>query len=219
MKRIGKILSLLLAAVMLLALLPSAAFAEPPQSDPTHQHNWVVQDDTATCTASGKRVWVCTVCGQTYGEASPAKGHKWDSGKVTDTKTGKYVYTTAAFVTGELTASVESHSLSPHMGYDADNVMCTFNIIGGAAPYTMKVYIVYAAYHSDKGVEPSRTVLWETHTINTIGEAKDFKCQVPRTYYYPYYDDGQWKSGLGYLESYVIITDTDGRTIRVEIKE
>ena len=139
--------------------------------------------------------------------------------KVTDTKTGKYVYTTAAFVTGELTASVESHSLSPHSGYDADNIMCTFNIIGGAAPYTMKVYIVYAAYHSDKGVEPSRTVLWETHTINTIGEAKDFKCQVPRTYYYPYYDDGQWKSGLGYLDSYAIITDANGRTIRVEIKE
>ena len=139
--------------------------------------------------------------------------------KVTDTKTGKYVYTTAAFVTGELTASVESHSLSPHMGYDGDNIMCTFNIIGGAAPYTMKVYIVYAAYHSDKGVEPSRTVLWETHTINTIGEAKDFKCQVPRTYYYPYYDDGQWKSGLGYLDSYAIITDANGRTIRVEIIE
>ncbi|MBQ8087943.1 MAG: hypothetical protein IJ234_05905, partial [Clostridia bacterium] len=139
--------------------------------------------------------------------------------KVTDTKTGKYVYTKAAFVTGELTASVESYVLSPHMGYDADNIMCTFNITGGAAPYTMKVYIVYAAYHSDKGVEPSRTVLWETHTVNTIGEAKDFKCQVPRTYYYPYYDDGQWKNGLGYLKSYAIITDADGRTTRVEIIE
>ena len=78
-----KWLLILLAALLLFALLPSAAFADPPQSDPTHQHNWVVQDDTATCTASGKRVWVCTVCGQTYGEASPAKGHKWDSGKVT----------------------------------------------------------------------------------------------------------------------------------------
>ena len=139
--------------------------------------------------------------------------------KVTDTKTGKYVYSTAAFVTGELTASVESYVLSPHMGYDADNIMCTFNITGGAAPYTMKVYIVYAAYHSDKGVEPSRTVLWETHAVNTIGEAKDFKCQVPRTYYYPYYDDGQWKNGLGYLKSYAIITDADGRTTRVEIIE
>ena len=87
MKRIGKVLSLLLIAVMLLALLPSAAFADPPQSDPTHQHNWVVQDDTATCTASGKRVWVCTVCGQTYGEASPAKGHDWNGGKVTKAAT------------------------------------------------------------------------------------------------------------------------------------
>ena len=87
MKRIGKILSLLLAAVMLLALLPSAAFADPPQSDPTHQHNWVVQDDTATCTQAGKRVWVCTVCGQTYGEASPAKGHDWNGGKVTKAAT------------------------------------------------------------------------------------------------------------------------------------
>lgn len=139
--------------------------------------------------------------------------------KVTDTKTGKYVYSTAAFVTGELTASVESYVLSPHMGYDADNIMCTFNITGGAAPYTMKVYIVYAAYRSDKGVEPSRTVLWETHAVNTIGEAKDFKCQVPRTYHYPYYDDGQWKNGLGYLDSYAIITDANGRTIRVEIKK
>jgi len=87
MKRIGKILSLLLMAVMLLALLPSAAFADPPKGD-THLHNWVLQSDTATCTQAGKRVWVCTVCGQIYGEASPAKGHKWDEGKVTTAPTG-----------------------------------------------------------------------------------------------------------------------------------
>ena len=87
MKRTCKIMSLLLVAVMVLALLPTAAFADPPQSDPTHKHNWKLVSDTATCTKAGKRTWKCSVCGQTYSEKSPAKGHKWDNGKVTKAAT------------------------------------------------------------------------------------------------------------------------------------
>ncbi len=97
MKTGKKAVAFLLLAALLFTLLPAVSFADPPDSDPTHQHKWVVQEDTATCTKSGKRVWKCTVCGQTYGEASPAKGHKWDSGKVTKqpscTETGVKTFT------------------------------------------------------------------------------------------------------------------------------
>ena len=83
MKRTGKILSLLLIAVMLLTLLPVAAFADPPVGD-THRHNWVVTSyKKATCTENGKRTWKCTLCGQTYSETYRALGHKWDEGTVT----------------------------------------------------------------------------------------------------------------------------------------
>ena len=83
MKRIGKILSLLLIAVMLLTMLPVAAFADPPVGD-THRHNWVVTSyKKATCTENGKRTWKCTLCGQTYSETYKALGHKWDEGTVT----------------------------------------------------------------------------------------------------------------------------------------
>ena len=88
MKRIGKILSLLLIAVMLLALLPSAAFADPPTGD-THLHNWVVTSSKkATCTEKGKKTWKCSLCGQTYTETYKALGHDWDEGKVTTAPTG-----------------------------------------------------------------------------------------------------------------------------------
>ena len=84
MKRIGKILSLLLVAVMIFALLPSVAFAAPPQNDPSHQHNWVVTyNKKATCTEAGKKTWRCTACGKTYTETYKALGHDWDEGKVT----------------------------------------------------------------------------------------------------------------------------------------
>ncbi|MBQ1771882.1 MAG: hypothetical protein II000_08070 [Clostridia bacterium] len=83
MKRTGKILSLLLIAVMLLTMLPVAAFADPPVGD-THRHNWVVTSyKKATCTENGKRTWKCTLCGQTYSETYKALGHKWDEGTVT----------------------------------------------------------------------------------------------------------------------------------------
>ena len=90
MRRIGKILSLLLIAVMLLTMLPVAASADPPVGD-THRHNWVVTSyKKATCTENGKRTWKCTLCGQTYSETYRALGHKWDEGTVTTEPHGDY---------------------------------------------------------------------------------------------------------------------------------
>ena len=84
MKRIGKILSLLLVAVMMLTLLPNVAFADPPQNDPSHQHKWVVTyNKKATCTEAGKKTWKCSLCSKTYTETYKALGHAWDEGKVT----------------------------------------------------------------------------------------------------------------------------------------
>ena len=81
--RTGKrILSLLLLA-LLLAVLPSATHAAPPKGD-THVHNWSVTSSTApTCTAAGSTTWTCSLCGQTYTEATPALGHSWDGGVTT----------------------------------------------------------------------------------------------------------------------------------------
>lgn len=77
MRRASKLISLLLMAVMVLTLLPAAAFAAPPQSDPTHRHNWVVvSEKKATCTQAGTKTWRCTLCGKTYTETTrSALGH------------------------------------------------------------------------------------------------------------------------------------------------
>ena len=88
MKRAIKILSLLLAAVLTIALLPAAAAAAPPQDDPAHIHKWKFVSDTATCTKAGKRTWKCTLCGRKYSEGSPVKGHDWDEGVITTEPSG-----------------------------------------------------------------------------------------------------------------------------------
>ena len=50
-------------------------------------HNWVVVSDTgASCTQGGTRTWKCTLCGQTYSEATAPLGHKW-IGKMTTVAT------------------------------------------------------------------------------------------------------------------------------------
>ena len=60
----------------------------------------------ATCTTSGYTGdWVCSVCGEKVkqGEAVPAHGHKWDSGKVTKepTETAEGIKTFTCTVCGE----------------------------------------------------------------------------------------------------------------------
>ena len=71
-----KILAFLLTAVMLLAALP-AAFAGPPQGDPTHNHEWKVTESVeATCTQAGRKTWKCSTCGTVYMEEYEPKGHK-----------------------------------------------------------------------------------------------------------------------------------------------
>ncbi len=75
MKRASKILSLLLIGVMVLTLLPSAAFADPPKGD-THLHSWsVIARTQATCTTEGSTTWRCSACGETYTETYKALGH------------------------------------------------------------------------------------------------------------------------------------------------
>ena len=78
-----KIISLLLVAVMTVALLPVAAIADPPKGD-THLHSWYVKAETpATCTERGTKTWKCTLCGQQYSEVYKPLGHDWDEGRVT----------------------------------------------------------------------------------------------------------------------------------------
>ena len=133
--------------------------------------------------------------------------------KVIDVISKEYTYTKTVTVAEAVTASVNAQSI-PNSSYAAYYL----NITGGTAPYTVKIYIVYAAYHADTGFVPSTTVLWKTYMVNTEEEAKDFYREVPHTYSYPYYEDGQWKYGWNYLKSYAIITDAGGRTTRVDIK-
>ena len=133
--------------------------------------------------------------------------------KVIDVISKEYTYTQTVTVAEALTASVNAHSI-PNSSYAAYYL----NITGGTAPYTVKIYVVYAAYHADTGFVPSKTVLWKTYMVNTEEEAKDFYREVPHTYSYPYYEDGQWKYGWNYLKSYAIITDAGDRTTRVDIR-
>ena len=133
--------------------------------------------------------------------------------KVIDVISKEYTYTQMVTVAEALTASVNAHSI-PNSSYAAYYL----NITGGTAPYTVKIYVVYAAYHADTGFVPSKTVLWKTYMVNTEEEAKDFYREVPHTYSYPYYEDGQWKYGWNYLKSYAIITDAGDRTTRVDIR-
>lgn len=85
-----RILPVMLMALMALALalLPSAASADPPQADPTHTHSWQIVSGTATCTEGGIVTWKCAVCGKTYSEKVDALGHEWDRGTVTREPSG-----------------------------------------------------------------------------------------------------------------------------------
>ena len=73
MKRIKNVVSLAIIAVLICLVMPADVFAAPPQGD-THLHNWVVISDTATCSSPGQITWKCTLCQETYSEASPATG-------------------------------------------------------------------------------------------------------------------------------------------------
>lgn len=77
-------IAFVLIAVLLLALLPTTAFADPPQNDPSHRHKWkVVSETKPTCTEDGKKTWKCSACGKKYSEKIPALGHDWDEGVIT----------------------------------------------------------------------------------------------------------------------------------------
>ena len=90
MKRTKRCFSLLLAVLLLATLLPAVAYAYPPDDDtPTHKHNWVVTTNKpATCEEGGEISWTCSLCGRTWTETSPALGHDWDDGVVTQEPEG-----------------------------------------------------------------------------------------------------------------------------------
>ena len=90
MKRAKRILALLLILVLGLALYPAAAMADPPEDGSvTHKHNWVVTtNQPATCEEGGVITWTCSICNKTWTETSPALGHDWDDGVVTQEPEG-----------------------------------------------------------------------------------------------------------------------------------
>ncbi len=82
-----RIVSLLLIALLMLAILPASAHADPPAGT-THKHNWVVIQKLApTCEGWGRTTWRCTVCGETYNKFAAPLGHDWDEGVVTKNAT------------------------------------------------------------------------------------------------------------------------------------
>jgi len=48
------------------------------------EHDWQLESNTATCTESGIKTFVCSICGETQTEESTAKGHSWNFLKLVD---------------------------------------------------------------------------------------------------------------------------------------
>ena len=82
MRNVKRKVSLLLIVLLLLAILPTAAHADPPYGT-THKHNWVViQYLASTCEDWGRTTWRCSLCNEVYSEMTAPLGHDWDEGVV-----------------------------------------------------------------------------------------------------------------------------------------
>lgn len=52
--------------------------------DPNHKHSYTTKiTKQATCTAAGEKVLTCSICGDSYTQTIPAKGHSYGAGKIT----------------------------------------------------------------------------------------------------------------------------------------
>ena len=154
-----------------------------------------------------------------WGKASRSGGSTWymeasATGayhcRVTDTKTGKYTFTQTVFVTRELSATAEGHrdNMRPDYYY-------TLHIQGGAAPYTVKVYLI-----TERSEFNPKTILWRTYTVATEEEANNFEEQIPDFWNYSYYyaKDNEWIRSFETTKAFAIITDAEGKTTRVDIR-
>ena len=143
-----------------------------------------------------------------YMEASAAGAYHC---RVTDTKTGKYTFTQTVFVTRDFSATAEGHtdSLQP------SEYFYTLHIQGGAAPYTVKVYLI-----TERSEFNPKTILWRTHTVATDEEALNFAEQIPRYWNYSYYyaPDNEWIRTFESTKAFAVITDAEGKTTRVDIR-
>ena len=85
MKQMRKILSLSLALLLALTLIPATAYADECQ------HNWGPWvpggRSPATCTEGGDVVRTCSICGMNEYDESGPLGHSWNSGEVTTAAT------------------------------------------------------------------------------------------------------------------------------------
>jgi len=84
-------MAILLAAAMLLTLLPAAALAAVGSTDTycsralDGQHDWGDWTITrqATCTQAGSRARICDRCSYTQTETIPKSSHSWGNWKTT----------------------------------------------------------------------------------------------------------------------------------------
>ncbi len=74
------------------------------------EHTYNVTDITeATCTEDGKKIYVCSLCGNTYTEDIPAKGHSWKDATCTEPKTCKLCGTTQGNALGHTDGEICTH--------------------------------------------------------------------------------------------------------------
>ena len=65
-------------ALMLLLAATALGEEEPSQESQPCQHHWTLQSETkASCTSSGKKVYVCDYCGAQKSESTGKSGHNW----------------------------------------------------------------------------------------------------------------------------------------------
>ncbi len=177
MKHTKRILSLLLAALLLMTLLPAAALAYPPDDgEASHKHNWVVSyQKDPTCEEAGQTTWTCTLCGKNYSEYPPALGHDWDNGVVTRPAEG--------FTPAEVTYTCKRDA-SHTEAREINPVTFLFPPLLGFAPPTLYSNTLHITLQPEGGRIARGSSERHTMTVAAEGGEGDY------TYEWHYVDNG-----------------------------
>ncbi|MBQ9188779.1 MAG: hypothetical protein IJ138_05585, partial [Clostridia bacterium] len=129
--------------------------------------------------------------------------------KVTDTKTGKYVYTTAAFVGAPLEFGSIEKTQYPY-GFTPINI----SVKGGVGPYSVKVYMKYPNWVGEK-IE-YKNVSYVYFTANTLDELAQRTVYLDDLVNYVYPLNGEPFFTNDVARYYIEVTDSLGNSVHTD---